>query len=179
MIRRCLVIGIAAMVVLFVAVPFARAGGWAVVTLDSLPHEVRAGQSLTLGFMVRQHGHTPNDQVAPYLAAHNSATGDTLKVDARKEGPTGHFVVDVTFPRAGTWEWSITPEPFGETRFAPLTVLPASAPAPSAATTFAPVALLQPSAWRIAGLGLLVVAAVLALLARRAQVARQLAPRVR
>src|SRR6185295_2134730 len=45
------------------------AGGWSVVTLDTLPREVRAGQTLHLGFMVRQHGIEPNSQVSPTLTA--------------------------------------------------------------------------------------------------------------
>jgi hypothetical protein len=34
----------------------ALAGGWAVITLDTLPRDVRAGQSMRVGFAIRQHG---------------------------------------------------------------------------------------------------------------------------
>ena len=47
---------LAVLLALLFVVPSALAGGWAVVTLDQLPAEVRQGQSLRLGFMVRQHG---------------------------------------------------------------------------------------------------------------------------
>jgi len=41
---------------LFLLVPTTLAGGWAVVTLDELPAQVVAEKSVTIGFMVRQHG---------------------------------------------------------------------------------------------------------------------------
>lgn len=103
------------------------AGGWAVITLDSLPGEVRAGETTSIGFMVRQHGQTPTNGVSPTLRAHNPQTGQRLTVAARQSGKTGHFVVDVVFPSEGQWEWSIAGfnPPF---QYAPLTVLPATAP---------------------------------------------------
>lgn len=103
----------------------AWAGGWAVVTLDSLPATVRAGEPLTLGFMVRQHGETPTNSVKPYLSAKNQSTGEAVRFDARQNGPVGHFLVDVRFPADGTWTWSVTPAPFEATEFGTLTVLPA------------------------------------------------------
>lgn len=62
---------IATLLILLSLVPSALAGGWAVVTLDELPTEVRQGQSLPLGFMVRQHGKTATNDVQPYLEARN------------------------------------------------------------------------------------------------------------
>ncbi len=112
-------------VLLLALTPAAFAGGWAVVTLDSLPQEPSAGTPLELGFTVRQHGVTPNDNVDPLLIAHNAETGKTLEVAARKEGPIGHFVVDVTFPSAGAWELEIIPAPFAGTQLGTLTVAPA------------------------------------------------------
>lgn len=111
----------------------ASAGGWAVVTLDMVPQRPQAGQTLSLGFMVRQHGTTPIDgayngaTMAPILTARNSATGEILSAIARKEGPVGHFVVDVTFPSAGEWAWKIAPEPFAPTDLGTLTILPSGA----------------------------------------------------
>jgi hypothetical protein len=114
--------------------PSALAGGWAVVTLDSLPSETQAGQSISLGFMVRQHGITPIDNhpweqrpLAPFLSAKNTATGETIHANARKEGPLGHFVVEVVFPSAGDWQIEITPPPFAGTQLGTFAV--ASAPA--------------------------------------------------
>jgi cytochrome c2 len=113
-----------------IAAPGALAGGWAMVTLDSLPVQPRAGEMLKLGFMVRQHGVTPvSEPLNPYLSAQNRDTGDLLRVDAQQEGRVGHYVVEVVFPSAGTWDWKIAPEPFPAIpeRLEPLVVL--SAPA--------------------------------------------------
>ncbi len=152
-----------------------RAGGWAVVTLDALPEEPRAGQTLQLGFMVRQHGVEPVDFVQPYLSASNIDNGESIRVDARNEGPVGHFSVDVTFPSAGTWAWQITPEPFQPTNLGQLAVLPAVAAhveAPSAS-----VAAVEPtmsrSTLRWIGTFLVLAAAALALTSRRGALGRQ------
>jgi hypothetical protein len=114
----------------------ALAGGWAVVTLDSLPREVRAGQSFQLGFVVRQHGKTPTNQdldgkpLKPVLTARKQGTAassrdsgtlvlvaahasiqakgeETIRVEARQEGAVGHYVADVVFPSDGVWAWQI------------------------------------------------------------------------
>jgi hypothetical protein len=170
--RQKLVFSIALAVValLALAVP-ALAGGWAVVTLDTLPREVRAGQTLHLGFMVRQHGVEPNSQVSPILTA-TKRDATTVRVEARQEGPEGHFVVDVTLPSAGTWGWEIAPEPYAATVLAPLSVLPAAATVPAGQdgqpgpVTAAPRITLE--ALRLAGLLLLVVAALVALSSLRA-----------
>jgi hypothetical protein len=110
----------------------ALAGGWAVVTLDTVPQAPHVGQQLMLGFMVRQHGVTPIDgaygvsTLQPVLTARNRATGQTVQAMARKDGGlVGHFVVDVTFPAAGAWDWGIEPAPFEATQLGTLTVLPA------------------------------------------------------
>lgn len=115
---------------LFLITPV-QGGGWAVVTLDSLPPPPRAGEALHLGFTVRQHGDKLISNVTPALAAENMETGEALQIDARKEGPVGHFVVEVTFPSPGTWTWGITPHPFPSiNQFVPLTVLsPMTTPA--------------------------------------------------
>jgi hypothetical protein len=161
------------------------AGGWAVVTLDSLPAEPRAGQTLHLGFMVRQHGVTPIDSpygagepMKPSLVATNKGNRETLRATARKDGPVGHFVVDITFPAAGTWEWQIIPEPFAGTKLGQITVLPAAvAPGTASEKALAPAApaavseksvgpAVSPIALRWIGVFLLVTAAALALSSR-------------
>jgi hypothetical protein len=113
----------------------AHAGGAAVVVLDEVPTGVQAGETLHLRFMVRQHGHDPVDEfpgvgpVRPYLEARNLASGETLRVDGYKQegAEVGRFVLDVTFPTAGTWEWRIRPDPFElMNHFEPLTIQPAT-----------------------------------------------------
>src|SRR5215510_963883 len=53
----------------FVVVLPVFAGGWAVITLDELPTDVVAGKSLTIGFMVLQHGRTPMTDLKPTVTA--------------------------------------------------------------------------------------------------------------
>ncbi len=113
----------------------ARAGGWALVTLDSLPVQPRAEQAIALGFMVRRHGVTPiNDvggaRITPVVIASNTSGDGLVRVEARQEGVVGHFVADITFPSAGVWEWQIAPEPFPPTRLEALIILTVSGAAP-------------------------------------------------
>ena len=115
-----------ALALAFVLVPAAAAGGWVISTLDQLPGEVRAGGTVSLGFMVRQHGVTPTNDVDPYVQAYNPESGESVRAYAVQEGEVGHFVVEVVFPTAGTWEWSIVPVPFEGTQLEPLNVLPAT-----------------------------------------------------
>jgi hypothetical protein len=133
---------------LLTLVPAVLAGGWAVITLDEPPGEIRAGEPWTVGFTVLQHGETPvhrldpTSPVQPLLVAENPATGRRVEVEATPTKEIGHFVVEVTFPDEGEWTWTIFPNPLaGETLFEPLTVLPAVSAAPQAmeAESLAPV----------------------------------------
>ena len=217
MLRRWIYSFAVALVALLALAAPVLAGGWAVVTLDALPKEVRAGQSMHLGFTIRQHGTKPTntdwegrplkpiltarkqeagqaslfDQLLgvkdAYAAANQAAT--TLRVEARQEGPEGHFVVDVVFPSPGTWEWELAAPPFtfqGNTpgdalQFAPLTVLPALAAAAQAAQAAEPAASGAPFVDRVmlrwAGLILLIAAAGIALVRRRVVADRRVAVR--
>jgi hypothetical protein len=129
MLRRLTLIVIVGLALLL-ATSSVQAGGWATVTLDSAPTNIQAGRLTRIGFMVLQHGKTPIDsfgseQLKPYLTARHKASGTSLKVDAKKLGPTGHFEVEVTFYKDGAWDWEITPLPFAGTKFESITVLPA------------------------------------------------------
>lgn len=111
------------------------AGGWAVVTLDELPGEVHAGETVHLSFMVRQHGKTPihyfqNDPeypLEPVISGQNVKTGETIEFGAAPDtSEVGRFYAEVVFPTAGEWEWRIVPKPMiGTNELVPLTVLPA------------------------------------------------------
>jgi hypothetical protein len=182
----------------------ALAGGWAIVTLDSLPRELRAGENIQLGFMVLQHGKTPTnkdlngDPLTPLLtavkqggAATTQAKGaETIRAEARQQGPTGHYVVDLTFPSDGSWAWQITlptyyvqDSPSGQSTaiFAPLTVLPPAAPAAAAAPATAPEPApaattwlgLSPATLRWAGLAVLLAALAIGLYSQRGIVSRR------
>jgi hypothetical protein len=89
----------------FVFVVPVFAGGWAVITLDDLPTNVVTGESLTIGFTVRQHGITPMDGLYPTVTA--SLGGKRFVVDAEADDAPGHYTATLTFPDEGNWNWSI------------------------------------------------------------------------
>lgn len=180
-------IGLLLLLVLLLATASAAlAGGWAVVTLDAPPGEIRAGTPWTVGFTVLQHGQTPvhkldaNSSVEPLLVAEHSG-GRRLEVMATPGEEVGHFTAEVTFPVEGEWTWTILPNPLaGETAFEPLSVLPAvasqtssdAAQQSSAALAAAP-GLSLPDGLRWAAVGVAGLAGLLALFqARRRATAR-------
>lgn len=155
-------------VVSLVAAPTTFAGGWAVVTLDQLPSEMRAGQTFTLGMMVRQHGVTPisadpfgNGSLKVRISAQNLTSKETIEWSARQEGEVGHFVAEVTFPSAGSWTWAAQPGAFEATQLGSVTILPALAATETTQATTLPA---TPWIWLA---GLLVVGGILMLLMSR------------
>lgn len=103
--RFSISIGLALLLTLVFAFP-ASGGGWAVITLDELPAGVVAGEPLTIGFTVLQHGRTPMTNIDPTVTARLSAD-EKFVVDAEAEGEPGHYSATLTFPKEGNWEWSI------------------------------------------------------------------------
>lgn len=111
------------------------AGGWAVITLDDLPGNVVAGEPLTIGFTVRQHGHTPMVGLTPTVRA-TLYTDEQFVVRAFPEGEPGHYTATLTFPQEGEWSWSIQ----AFTMDQPMPALTVAAPAAATADVPAPVA---------------------------------------
>jgi hypothetical protein len=87
----------------------ALAGGWATARLDGggTPPTPNAGEKMTIGFTLLQHGETPISWEQVTLIGSNAETGDSVVAEARPDGKTGHYVVEVTFPSAGTWNWRL------------------------------------------------------------------------
>jgi plastocyanin len=112
-----------AIVTLFPLAAPALAGGWATVRLDLPPEEVVAGVPWQFGFMVLQHDVSPNSDVQPEVRAVHRETAEVVTANAEQQGATGHFVAELTLPRAGEWKWTIAPHPYAETSFEALTVL--------------------------------------------------------
>jgi hypothetical protein len=121
---------------LFLFVSPVLAGGWGVFTLDSLPpQEINTGESLRLGFMVRQHGETPVHKVniagdqplTPLLTAINQSTGERLEFPATPDAPVGHFTVEFSLPSEGQWQLTLSMDLLeGRLELEPMNVRPAS-----------------------------------------------------
>ena len=120
--RRITVIVISAVLCWLTTLP-ALAGGWTVVTVDELPQQLRAGETTTLGFTVRQHGIDPINLENVVLTAKQPSSGVQLTFPARQEGAKGHYVVEVLLPSAGAWEWEIQPDWFPPVQLEPITVV--------------------------------------------------------
>lgn len=103
------------------------AGGWAVITLDELPTGVVAGEPLTIGFTVLQHGKTPMTDLDPTIIA-TLLKDEQFVVLAKPEGKPGHYSATITFPKEGDWQWSIQ----AFTMDQPMPVLNVAAPAVAA-----------------------------------------------
>lgn len=106
---------IALFLLLFIAVPV-FAGGWAVVTLDELPVAATAGEPLTIGFTVLQHGKTPTTGLSPVITA-ILPKQEQFMVTASEEGEPGHYTATLIFPKEGDWNWHI--DTFGVNQLMP------------------------------------------------------------
>ena len=129
-------VGLALLSALILTIPV-FAGGWAVITLDELPTNVVAGEPLTIGFTVRQHGIRPMDGLDPTVTARLSK-GEEFVVAAEADDKPGHYTARLTFPQEGKWEWSIQ----AFTMDQPMPALHVAASAAAAAN--APVAKSEP-----------------------------------
>ena len=92
---------------LVLAIP-ALAGGWAAITLEELPASVTMGEPVHVRFTVRQHGRTLMVGLTPTLHARNAESGEAVSQAATAvPDQPGVYETSLTFPSAGTWEWSI------------------------------------------------------------------------
>jgi mono/diheme cytochrome c family protein len=98
-------IGLALLLALVFAIPV-FAGGWAIVTLDELPTNVVAGEPLTIGFTVLQHGRTPTTGLTPTITF-TLYKEKQVVFDAKEDGKPGHYSATVILPKEGEWNWSI------------------------------------------------------------------------
>lgn len=84
----------------------ASAGGWAISTLDELPNPI-AGETIEVGFTIRQHGVTPVDLTEDVGITITPAGGTAQYFPAAGDGTVGHYVARVEFPSEGQYQWSI------------------------------------------------------------------------
>jgi mono/diheme cytochrome c family protein len=127
------ILSIASLVVLFVQP--VTAGGWAVVTLKSLPTGVTAGEPVTVAFQVMQHGVHPL-QLEPNqgkVVARHLASGEQVEFAIQPTETAGHYTTVLTFPQSGVWSWAIHPGWFHPAAMPNLTVSGPVAKAPAVA----------------------------------------------
>jgi hypothetical protein len=89
-----------AAVLLVAAAGVLNAGGWVVVTLDTVPDHVMVGNPIALTYAVRQHG----SRLTSGLAGRIEARAGRQVVEARPLAVSeGRYAATLTLPTAGTW----------------------------------------------------------------------------
>lgn len=108
---------------------FAALGGWASVTLETVPDYIVAGQPVTLNYTVRQHGVAPLSGLTTSVDARSGELAATAVATAA--GRTGQYSATLTLPRPGDWTISINTG-FWPKRVTllPIKVIAAGTPAP-------------------------------------------------
>ena len=111
------------------------AGGWAVTSLDPFEQPV-AGQPVTIGFTILQHGVTPVQvEGAGIRVFQNGSTGEFFPAVHDGDGRVGHYTARLLFPREGTFTWLVEQGFFGPQDLGQITIATSSAaPAPGTAS---------------------------------------------
>ena len=117
-----------AAVALFTLAGAVLTGGWAVTTIDALPEGgFQAGKSYHLGYTIRQHGQTPFAGANTSITIVAPGSRDRHVFPGVPDGPTGHYVAEVTFPFEGAWDWEVSQYPFAIQTLGTVTVTPSAA----------------------------------------------------
>lgn len=121
---RLFVITLTLMVAFALYTTPASAGGWATIVFDSLPEEIHAGDTVTVRFIVRQHGNDPVHTAfgEPLLATINIRTtpdGKSMSVEATPDTEVGYYTAQVTFAEQGDYELLVTTNALDTTQVAP------------------------------------------------------------
>ena len=103
------------------------AGGWAITSLDPFEQPV-AGQPITIGFTILQHGVTPvNVEGAGIRVFQEGPTGEFFPAVHDGDGRVGHYSARIVFPREGTFTWLVEQGFFGPQELGQITIDPSSA----------------------------------------------------
>jgi hypothetical protein len=114
-----------------VAAPVAGAGGWATVSLSSLPPGGLApDDKWPVDITVLQHGETPLAGVTPVVTVRDGGGNAVGRFTATPTGKTGVYHAVVQFPATGTYRYEVYDgfETYGQARthtFAPVEIGPA------------------------------------------------------
>jgi len=133
---RTLVLALVAALALVAFAAPAAAKERAITTFDSFPGQFIAGTAYSLGYTIRMDGTDPLKVDRTEIVA-RSSDGRSFSFAGVPDGAPGHYVAKVTFPAAGTYQWSVTQgDYFAPMSLAPITVAaaPISAPAPGTPT---------------------------------------------
>lgn len=99
------VYGLVGVAVSLLAATTISAGGWAVVTVETLPEYVRARRRFTLEYTVRQHGVRLLNGLRGSVEARGGS--QTVNADARPGARPGSYVATLTIPEPGRWSVTI------------------------------------------------------------------------
>ena len=80
-----------------------------------------AGQPLSVGFTILQHGVTPYTTGNVYITVID-ASGRSERFDAKPFGVPGHHTAQVTFRGEGTYRWEVQPDWFAKQSFGEIDV---------------------------------------------------------
>lgn len=138
----------------------ARAGGWAVLTLERWPENVTAGEPFTVHYALRQHGNHLISGVEGTVTAVHDETGEKLNFAVQETNEAGRYEATLLLPTAGEWRWHI--ESFGRFTMPPLTVQAGTGTAVTASPSPFLSQVATPNSWLFAAGGVItmVVAAV-------------------
>jgi hypothetical protein len=91
-----------------VAVPVAGAGGWATVSLSSLPPGgLEPNQNWPVDITVLQHGQTPLAGVTPVVTVREDGGRSVGRFTATPTGKAGVYRAVVRFPSSGTYSYEV------------------------------------------------------------------------
>lgn len=173
--KWAVVAGVVLLAMVIVGARKVQAGGWIVLTLESWPTRVVAGEPFTVKYALRGHGqelvsHEDTWMNTGVLAVHEE-TGERVTVESQWTGEKGYYEAEMTLPLAGTWQWRF--DVFGSLLFTmpPLTVLEATAVSEPSLSPFTAVASSNvfSAATLVNGIGLGLIVLALVLWFRRRQ----------
>lgn len=93
--------------------PTANAGGWATITFDPLHTPIEAGETVTVRFLVKQHGNNPvhvafDQTIVPRVTIQPTGNSKPIMVEATPEKEVGYYTAQITFPAEGAYTMSVT-----------------------------------------------------------------------
>ena len=109
------------------------AGGWAVTSLDPFEQPV-AGQPITIGFTILQHGVTPVQVDGVGIRVFQTGSTGEFFPAVDDGDRVGHYTARLVFPHEGTFTWLVEQGFFGPQDLGQITITTSSA-TPASATS--------------------------------------------